>query len=226
MATKGGHMESRGLQRFAPLTGVVFVALIVLAIIIGGETPDNDDSRQAIVDFWSENDDAQIWSNIIGAWATVFFLWFAASLRSALRRGEEGPARLSTLSFGGAVVAAVGLLSALSLNFAVADSVGDVPASVTQTLTVLSNGFFFPIAAGYALFFLAVGLLALRTGMLPVWLGWVTVALGIVCLTPVGFFALLLGLVWILIVSVLLYRREIGPAERRTPADRASPAQE
>jgi hypothetical protein len=58
MATKGGHTESRGLQRFAPLTGVVFVALIVLAIIIGGETPDNDDSRQAIVDFWSENDDA------------------------------------------------------------------------------------------------------------------------------------------------------------------------
>jgi hypothetical protein len=217
-------MQSRGLERFAPLTGVVFVGLIVLAIIIGGETPDNDDSRQAIVDFWRDNDTAQIWSNIVGAWATVFFLWFAATLRSALRRGEEGPARLSTLSFGGAVVAAVGLLSALSLNFAVADSVDDVPASVTQTLTVLSNGFFFPIAAGYAVFFLAVGVLSVRTGMLPVWLGWVTVLLGIISLTPVGFFALLVGLVWIVIVSVLLYRREAGPAERRTPIDPASPA--
>jgi Domain of unknown function (DUF4386) len=216
-------MKSRGLERFAPLTGVVFVALIVLAIVIGGETPDNDDSQQAIVEFWRDNDDAQIWSNIIGAWATVFFLWFAASLRSVLRRGEEGPARLSTLSFGGAVVAAVGLLSALSLNFAVADSVGDVPASVTQTLTVLSNGFFFPIAAGYAVFFLAVGVLCVRTRMLPVWLGWLTVLLGIVCLTPVGFFALLLGLVWIVLVSVLLYRRETGPAERRTRVDPASP---
>jgi hypothetical protein len=217
-------MQSRGLERFAPLTGVLFVALIVLAIVIGGETPDNDDSQQAIVDFWKDNDTAQIWSNVIGAWATVFFLWFAATLRSALRRGEEGPARLSTLSFGGAVVAAVGLLSALSLNFAVADSVDDVPASVTQTLTVLSNGFFFPIAAGYAVFFLAVGVLSLRTRMLPAWLGWVAVVLGIVCLTPVGFFALLLGLIWIVIVSVLLYRRETGPAERRTPIDPASPA--
>jgi hypothetical protein len=216
-------MKSRGLERFAPLTGVVFVALIVLAIVIGGETPDNDDSQQAIVEFWRDNDDAQIWSNIIGAWATVFFLWFAASLRSALRRGEEGPARLSTQSFGGAVVAAVGLLSALSLNFAVADSVGDVPASVTQTLTVLSNGFFFPIAAGYAVFFLAVGVLSVRIRMLPVWLGWLTVLLGIVCLTPVGFFALLLGLVWIVLVSVLLYRREAGPAEGRTRVDPASP---
>jgi hypothetical protein len=217
-------MHSRGLERFAPLTGILFVALIVLAIIIGGETPDNDDSRQAIVDFWRDNDTAQIWSNILGAWATVFFLWFAATLRSALRRGEQGPARLSTLSFGGAVVAAVGLLSALSLNFAVADSVDDVPASVTQTLTVLSNGFFFPIAAGYAVFFLAVGVLSVRTRMLPAWLGWVTVLLGIVCLTPVGFFALLLGLVWIVAVSILLYRRDTGPAERRTPTDPASPA--
>lgn len=217
-------MESRGLERFAPLTGVLFVAMIVLAIVIGGETPDNDDSRQAIVDFWKDNDTAQIWSNIIGAWATVFFLWFAATLRSALRRAEEGPARLSTLSFGGAVVAAVGLLSALSLNFAVADSVDDVPASVTQTLTVLSNGFFFPIAAGYAVFFLAVGVLSVRTRMLPAWLGWVTVLLGIVCLTPVGFFALLLGLVWIVTVSILLYRRDTGPAEQRTPTDPASPA--
>jgi hypothetical protein len=217
-------MESRGLERFAPLTGVLFVALIVLAIVIGGETPDNDDSQQAIVEFWRDNDDAQIWSNVIGAWATVFFLWFAASLRSALRRAEGGPARLSTLSFGGAVVAAVGLLSALSLNFAVADSVGDVPASVTQTLTVLSNGFFFPIAAGYAVFFLAVGVLSVRTRMLPVWLGWVTVLLGVVCLTPVGFFALLLGLVWIVLVSVLLYRRETGPTERHAPIDPASPS--
>lgn len=78
-----------------------------------------------------------------------------------------------------------------------ADSVGDVPASVTQTLTVLSNGFFLPIAAGYAVFFLAVGVLAVRTRVLPV---------------------------WIVIVSVLLYRRETGPAERRTPIDPASPA--
>ena len=216
-------MDLRGIERFAPLTGVVFVALIVLAVVIGGETPDNDDSQQAIVAFWRDNDTAQIWSAVIGAWATVFFVWFAASVRSVLRPGEAGPARLSSLSFGGAVIAAVGLLSALSLNFAVADSVDDVPANVTQTLTVLSNGFFFPIAGGYAVFFLAVGVLAVRTRVLPVWLGWVTGVLGIACLTPVGFFVLLVGLVWILIVSVMLYRRENAAGGAPTPVDPASP---
>ncbi len=210
-------MDSRGLERIAPLTGVVFVVLIVLAVVIGGETPDTNDSQQAIVDFWKENDTGQIWSSIIGVWATIFFVWFAASVRSALRRAERGPARLSTLSFGGAVIAAVGLLSSLSLTFAIADSVDEAPASVTQTLTILSNGFFFPISAGYAIFFLAVGVLALRTGVLPRWLGWVTILLGIVCVTPVGFFALLVGLIWIVGVSVMLYRRQKGPEEPSTP---------
>jgi len=84
------------------------------------------------------------------------------------------------------VVAAVGLLSALSLNFAVANSIGDIPASVTQTFTVLSKRILPPIVGGYAVFFLAAGVLWVRTRILPVWVGWLTVLLGIVCLTPVA----------------------------------------
>ncbi|MEA2377536.1 MAG: hypothetical protein QOK00_61 [Thermoleophilaceae bacterium] len=217
-------MASRGLQRFAPLSGIVFVVLIVLAIVIGGETPDNNDSQRAIVDFWRDNDTAQMWSSIIGVWGTVFFVWFAASFYSTLRRAEDGPARLSAICFAGAIIGAVGLLSSLSLSFATADAVDDVPGSVTQTLTVLSNGFFFPIAGGYALFFLGAGVLALRTRTLPVWLGWVTLVLGIALVTPVGFFALIVGMVWILVVSVMLYRREAGPAGRAGPVEPAAPA--
>jgi hypothetical protein len=207
-------MGSERLARLAPLTGVAFVVLIVVAILVGGETPDTTDSRQEMVEFWTDNESAQIWSSVIGAWATVLFVWFAASLRSALRRAEGEPGRLAALSFAGAVIGAIGLLCAMSFTFAAADAADDVPGSVTQTLTVLGNGFFLPIAGGYALFFLATGVVALRTRVFPVWLGWVSVVLGIVCLTPVGFFALLLGLVWILGVSVLLYRRESGPVER------------
>ena len=39
-------MESRGLARFAPLTGVVFFVLIVVAIAIAGETPDTRTPRR------------------------------------------------------------------------------------------------------------------------------------------------------------------------------------
>jgi hypothetical protein len=66
--------------------------------------------------------------------------------------------------------------------------------------------------------------LALRTRTLPVWLGWVTLVLGIALVTPVGFFALIVGMVWILVVSVMLYRREAGPAGRAGPVEPAAPA--
>jgi hypothetical protein len=216
-------MKDRGLARYAPLAGVAFFVLLIVAVIIGGETPDTDDSQRAVLDFWRDNDDAQIWSTLIGAWATLFFVWFAGSLRSALREREDRSSRLSALSFAGAIIAAGGLLASLSISFATADTVDDVPASVTQTLSVLQSDFFFPIAVGYALFLLAAGIVAVRTAALPVWLAWPAIVLGVLCVTPVGFFALLVGLVWLLVVSILLYRREAGPADRPAPADPAAP---
>jgi hypothetical protein len=200
-------MKMRGLERLAPLSGVVFVLLIVIGAIVGGETPDTKDSQQSIVQFWTENDAARILSDAIGAWAVVFFMWFAATLRSVLRAAETGPARLASLSLAGATIAATGLLCVLSIDFATAESAGDVPGEVTHTLTVLNNNFFFPMAAGYGIFLLAAGVLAVRTGVLPAWLGWAAIVIGVLCLTPVGFFAILVGLVWTLAASVVLYQR-------------------
>jgi hypothetical protein len=217
-------MRSRNLQRYAPLTGAAFVVLVIVAVVIGGETPDNGDSVRKIVNFWHDNRDAQLWSSLIAAWALVFFVWFAATVRSVLRRLEEGPSRLSAISFGGALIGATGLLSSLSIDFAAADSVNDVPGHVTQTLTVLSNGFFFPIAVGYGLFFLATGLLAVGTKALPAWLGWPAVVIGIVCVTPAGFFALLLGMLWILVVSIVLYLREGAAADPGPRPEPVAPA--
>jgi hypothetical protein len=208
-------MNQRALERYAPLTGVVFVVLLVIAVVVGGETPDNKDSAQKMVDFWKDNEGAQFASTLIGAWSAVFFLWFSASLRNALRRNEAVPHRLSSLAFAGAVIATTGLLMTLSLSFAAVDTVGDVPAQVTQTLTVLSNEVFFPIAVGLGVFYLATGILAVRSRALPAWLGWVAIVIGIACITPVGFFAILVGLLWVLVVSVILYRSEEGPVEGR-----------
>ena len=55
--------------------------------------------------------------------------------------------------------------------------------------------------------------------MLPAWVGWLGFVLGLISLTPAGFFAFLVVLVWIAIVSVMLYQRQ-GPA---APAQTALP---
>jgi hypothetical protein len=207
-------MNRSTLERLAPLTGIGFVILIILAAIIGGETPDTDDSTASVVQFWQDNDSSQIWACAIGGWATVLFVWFAASLRSVLRRAEGDAGRLSSISFGGALLLAAGLVSLLGFAFAAADTVDDVPAEVTQTLSVLNSDFFFLLAVGNGLFLLGAALCVLRYAALPRWLGYVALVLGIAAVTPIGFFAFLAMGIWVIVVSILLYQRG-GPA---TPA--------
>jgi hypothetical protein len=194
-------------ERFAPLTGIVFFVLVVALFFVADETPNTDDSRLEIVSYWLENDAEQVVVSIIGLIASVFLLWFAASLRSTLWRAEGGSGRLATLSFGGAILAVAGMMILFGMNFAVAESADDVPPAVVHSLSTLNNGLFFPFIGGFAVFMLASGLAILRTGALPAVAGWLAFALGILCFAPIGFFAFLAGTIWAAVVSVMLYRR-------------------
>ena len=208
----------RGLERFAPLTGVAFVVLVIVAVIVGGETPDADDPIAKVVTYWDDNKDQAIASAIIAAISTVPLLWFAGVLRAVLAAAEGAPARLANTAFAGAVVGTVGWLLLIGFTFVAADTVGDVAPQVTQTFSVLQADFFFPLAAGFAVFLLASGLAIVRWGALPSWVGWVALVLGVVCLTPGGFFAILLMLVWIVVVSVMLFQRgAAAPPATRVP---------
>jgi hypothetical protein len=207
----------RGLERFAPLAGLLFVLLLVVAVIIGGETPAADDSLREVIDYWNENKDQNIVASIIAAIATVPFLWFAGVLRSVLAAAEGPPARLASTAWGGAIVTAGGWLAIVGFNFVAADTAGDVAPAVTQTFSVLQADFFFPLAVGASVFLLAGGLAIVRSGVLPSWLGWAAIVLGVVCLTPGGFFAILLMLVWIIVLSVMLFQRSAAPPAPGVP---------
>jgi hypothetical protein len=208
-------------ERLAPLTGVVFIALVIPVFLLGGEPPDADDSTQEVVDFWTSNDDELIVGAILAALAGLFLLWFVGSLRSALRTAEGGTGRLSAIAYGGGVILAGGIALSAGIQFAAADTAGDVPPEVTQVLSVLNSDLFFPFVVGTMGLLLASGLLALRTGVLPSWLGWAAIVIAVVGITPAGFIAFLASLVWILVTSILLYQRQPAPA---APTPREPPA--
>lgn len=205
-------MLSGSWARYAPLSGLLAVALLVVSIVVSGfDSVASDDSTQQVIDYWTDNDGQQIAGALIAGLALVPFLWFLGSLRSALRTAEGGTGRLSAIAFaGGIVLTAVAAVDS-SLQFAVADSVGDVPPGVTQTLSVLYNDFFIGFPVGLGTLLLATSLVSLRTKVLPAWLGWVAFVLGIVSLTPIGFLAFLVMLAWIAIVSVVLFQQQSAP---------------
>ncbi|MGH2978460.1 MAG: hypothetical protein ACRDLQ_02325 [Solirubrobacterales bacterium] len=206
----------RGLERFAPLTGVAFVILVIVAVIVGGETPAADDPLAEVVEYWNDNKDQNIVAAIIAAISTVFLLWFAGVLRAVLAAAEGAPARLANTAFGGAVIGAVGWAMLIGFTFVAADTAGEVAPQVTQTLSALQADFFFPLSIGFAVFLLASGLAIVRAGALPSWVGWVALVLGVVALTPAGFFAILAMLVWIVAVSVMLFMATTPPSPTRS----------
>ena len=201
-------MPERNLQRFAPLTGLAFVVLVLVVFFVEGETPDVDDSAREVVDFYSDNEGQTFFASVIAGLASLVLIFFAANLRRALRRGEEGAGVLSVAAFGGGVVAAAGFATDAAFRFALAESADDISPPAVQALNALYGNFFFPMVVGLAALVLATSLAALRTRIVPVWLAWVGIVIVVVFFTPLGFISFLASGLWVAAVSVLLWRRE------------------
>ena len=201
-----------------PLMGVLFVVLTVASFAVAGDTPDADDPISEVVEFWIDHEGQALFGAILAALAAVALIFFAASLRRALRRGEDGAGVLSVAAMGGGIVAAAGLGTDSAFRFALGDLADDVDPVVTQTLNALWADFFFPMVVGLATLILATSLAALRTGVIPVWLAWIGILICVVFFTPAGFIAFLVSGLWIAIVSVLLWRQETAGTGSTTAA--------
>jgi hypothetical protein len=209
-------------KQVGPLMGIVFVVLVIVAFVVGGETPDTDDSTKKIVDFYVDNDTEQMFAAAFLALSTVPLLFFLGSLRRALRAAAGDEGGLSTVTLVGGVVMAVGVTTFAGLTFALGDTADDMPAAATVALNTLNSDMFFTLAAGTAAFNLGLALAILRHGGLPRSLGWVALVVGIASLTPAGFFAFLATAIVIVWASVAL-AREAGPTASTGAAPAATP---
>jgi hypothetical protein len=208
-------MQQQGTwERLAPLTGLVFVAIVVAVFAIGGSTPGDHDSARQVQDFYGQHHDKHMALAFIMAISIPFLLFFVSILRYELRRAG-GTGQLANAAFAGGVLAAAGFGILAFVHLALADA-GDSVKTIgtTQALNVLDNNDFLPMAAGMGVLVLAAGLSTVRHGGLPKWLGWVGVVIGVAAFTPAGFFAFLLSGIWVVIVSILLTlgRQSAAPA--------------
>ena len=209
------------LSRIAPLTGVVFAVLTIVAIFSGSETPESSASIAKVIAYYGTHRSEVETSALLIAFGFLFFVLFAGSLRSYLRHtaGAEG---LAALALAGAVVMVVGVLAITSIEYGLAHHLGDLSPASAQTLSFLSNELFLVVIAGGFLFALPSGLAILRGARLPKWLGWVAVVLGICFVIPPAIFPALLGtILWSLIVAILMYMR--GAKPRARPGAAAQP---
>ena len=199
----------------APLTGLAFVVLLVGAFLVGGETPAGDAPPAQLADFYADEERRLHFGGAILTVAIVFFVFFLGALRALLRSAGEAGERLSAIAFGGGLIAAVGLLSWSGFTLSIVFALDAAPEAI-QAVHMLSSGFFTVVAGGLAALLIATGALSLRAQLLPRWLSWITLLIGVLAVTPAGYGALLAFVAWTAIVSVMLWRRP--PAARLEPA--------
>jgi hypothetical protein len=204
-------------SRFAALTGVAFVALLVASFLVTSSTPSSDASAATVVAFYKTNKNGQNTSAFLGVLATVFLVFFGAILWNRLRAALAGSA-LPAAGLAGAAIIAVGGASFSALTFALTDVPDKIAPAAVQAINVLSNDFFFPFVVGVAVFLIANGLAIVRSRVLPQWLGWAGIPIGLIGLTPLGIIGFLGSAAWILVASVLMLVRDLRTPSGTAPA--------
>jgi hypothetical protein len=203
-------------RQIGPLTGILFVVLVIVAFVVGGETPDVDDSAQTVVSFYVDNDSDQQIAGGLLALGCVAFLFFLGTLRRTLRAAAGDEGGLSTVALLGGLMIVVGASIFAGIGFTLGDAADDLPASAVLALNALNSDLFFPVAVGTAVFNLGLALAVLRNGGLPRALGWLALVVGVVGLTPGGFFAFLATGIVVVWASVVLAQRVAGPGQPTT----------
>jgi len=204
---------TRSREWLVPLTGVAFIVVAIVSFIVGGEPKSADEPVREVVDYYVDNKDSIQAAAFIGVAATLLLIFFGAYLRKVLQAGAPEGEMLSLVSFVGLVVVGVGFAIDTTIGFALAEAADDIDPVAVQSLQALWDNDFIPVMLGLLMFLWATGLSVIRSGVLPKWLGWVMVLLGILGVTPIGFVAFIGSAILVLVLSILLSVRA-----RATPA--------
>jgi hypothetical protein len=196
--------------RLAPLSGLAFVVVLVLAfVVVSGSTPDISDSASKITNYYNDNQGREIGAAVTVMLAALFLAVFTAFFRTYLRDSGDGEELWPNLAFLGGTVAVAGLLVAVGVHFALVDGADkNISPVAMQALNAIDSDNFFAFAFPLGLMLLGAAGAILRGGAaLPKWMAWVAIVLMVVFFTPAGFAAFGLTGIWIIVASILMYRR-------------------
>ena len=197
-------------RQWLALCGVVGALLVFVGLLVlGASAPDADARATTVVSFYKAHDARNEAAAIAVIVAAVLLVLFAAQLRELLQRNESGVAVLPLAAFGGAILVSAGLFFAATAHLALVNAANHGLVVPAQTLNVLDNYSLYATFGGYAVLLLAAGVTTVRRPVLPRWLGWAAIVSGVLALAAkIGFIGSALGLVWILVVGILMLRKD------------------
>ena len=179
------------------LGGVLFVALFISGLVLGGALssapfPMPGASPQEVARYYDENRTAVLAAGSLQVLSSLALLVFSSSVTAFVRRTAGGRGALPALTSGGGLSAAALLLASALLGFVLALAQGGLGldlVGVLRQMNFLTGGTLHVAALG--LFVGAASIAARRTKALPSWisgLGIVAAALAILSLASLLWF--------------------------------------
>ena len=190
--------------RFAPLTGVVYGVLTLVALGTASGAPSSSASGAKVIAFYEAHRTSARISDLLWMLAFAFLVLFAGTLRSQI--GPSAGA-LSPVVLAGAAVFAAGAVVYFNFDFALAAVPGHLAPPAAQALNVLALNMALAASAGGFVFGVAAGLAIVRGKSLPNWLGWAAILIGLIAVTPGFIVALALFAIWATVAAVMMWRR-------------------
>ncbi len=212
-------MSHSRLEQIGAAGGIVFVVLQMASqalIQAGGAEPPFDATTETIVAFFlARNSRLFALGEYLSTLSLIAFLWFLGSLWSALRRAESEPAWLSFVAAASGLMIVATVSAGSGWPLAVFRQAEGLDPQIARLLFDQGNFAFANAWVMLASLSLATGVASIRTGPLPLWLGWagVTIAVGLLAARAVwassGLVFVPFGLcyLWLIAISIVLMRR-------------------
>jgi hypothetical protein len=209
------------IRRLLPLSGIVFVVMVILTVaVIGGDTPESNAPGGEVMSYYDAHQVREAIAAFVFAASMFFLVCFAVTVATALWPAEAGRRPVWEIVFivGSGLTAAAVLVTA-AIHFALTDgATNNASASALQALNLADGNSWLAWNAGLGVMMLgAAGSLIARVGAHR-WLGWVALVVGVALFIPFAdFIGLLATLIWILVMSVMLFRARLDVASRVPP---------
>jgi hypothetical protein len=199
-------MNDRTLVRLAPLAGLAYAVATIGGDVVIDAFPDTGTPPAELHAYYAAHHAHVAAGGMIFAWSTLLLAIFGCALWSRVRSAGAHAAVAGAVLVATAV-AVVETAQEASGYLVLGDvsTKSSVTPSALQALHIAASAG--ALGAGVALLLLAVGV----AGIVPRWLAWPAVVLALLQLTPLGFFASLLFLLWAAVTGVVLTLRPRAP---------------
>jgi hypothetical protein len=205
VTTASGEPVTR-LERLLPLAGTGFAVLVAAGYLSIGPFPDEGTAAPDLATYYASHHNQVGLGGMLLGYAAVLVALFGVALSMRARRAGA-PAAISGAALVGTAVLTVDIVRAANV-YATLGRIGGRASTDAGALQAWHIAGAAPTAAvGAVVLLLAVAAAGLGTRAVPRWLAWSALALALLLLSPLGFPAWLLFLLWTLAAPVALVLR-------------------